>query len=131
MVAVSDSTSCPQCECSAAFLQFQTRTLTEEIFCPRCGYQETTRPIARKAKNGNPVYRTTRRRGYGAYLLKGRNGVGELGALHCPLTTRDVTQFKRDLRHPELDAASSYLARWNPQRRRVEVVAGKFPRHLR
>jgi predicted RNA-binding Zn-ribbon protein involved in translation (DUF1610 family) len=43
MTAVLDVVDCPQCGWSA-FYEYQTRTLSTTIFCPRCGYQEETRP---------------------------------------------------------------------------------------
>jgi predicted RNA-binding Zn-ribbon protein involved in translation (DUF1610 family) len=130
MTAVLDVVDCPQCGW-CAFYEFQTRTLSTSIFCPRCGYQEETRPSKkRKTKEGDPICRTTKRHGYGAYMLKRRNGVSEIGAVHRPPTPRAIARFKQDLKHPEIDAARSFLTRWNPKRRRVEMVVGKFPRDL-
>lgn len=130
MTAVLDVVDCPQCDWRA-FYEFQTRTLTATVFCPRCGYRENTHPIKkRKTKDGDLIYRTTKRRGQGAYMLKRRNGVSEIGALDRPLARRVIAQFKQDLQHPEVDATQSFLTRWNPKRRRVEMVVGKFPRNL-
>lgn len=130
MTAVQDVVDCPQCD-GHTFYEFQTRMLTENIFCPRCGYCEDTHPIKnRKTKAGDLVYRTSKRPGMGAYLLKGRNGVSEIGALNRPLTEHVIAQFKQNLRHPDVDAAHSFLTRWNPRSRRVEIVVGKFPRNL-
>jgi hypothetical protein len=130
MTSVLDEVDCEQCH-GRAFYEFQTRTLTESIFCPRCGYQEETRPIRkRKTKDGEPVYRTRKRPGMGAYMLKGRNGVSEIGALSRPLTARVTARFKQNLTHPHVDAAHSFLTRWNPKSRRVEMVIGKFPHNL-
>ena len=130
MTAVLDEVDCPQCD-GRAFYEFQTRTLTESIFCPRCGYQEETRPIRkRKTKDGEPVYRTSKRPGMGAYMLKGRNSVSEIGALNHPLTARAIAQFKQKLKHSQIDAAHSFLTRWNLKLRRVEIVVGEFPRNL-
>jgi hypothetical protein len=130
MTAVLDVVDCEQCT-GRAFYEFQTRTLTASVFCPRCGYREETHPIRkRKTKAGDPIYRTTKRQGLGAYMLKRRNGVSEIGGLHHPLSQRAIVRFKKDLKHPEIDAAGSFLTRWNPKRQRVETVIGKFPRDL-
>jgi len=130
MTAVLDVVDCPQCGWRA-FYEFQTRTLSTCIFCPRCGYQEDASPSKkRKTKAGDPICRTTKRHGQGAYMLKRRNGVSEIGAVHRPLTQRAIARFKLDLKRPEIDAARSFLTRWNPTRRRVEMVVGKFPRDL-
>ena len=130
MTAVLDVVDCPQCGWRA-FYEFQTRTLSTCIFCPRCGYQEDTRPMKkRKTKAGEPVYRTTKQPGQGAYMLKRRNGVSQIGAVRRPLTQRAIARFKQDLKRPEIDKARSFLTRWNPKRRRVEMVVGKFPRDL-
>ena len=130
MTAVLDEVDCPQCD-RRAFYEFQTRTLTESIFCPRCGYQEETHPIRkRKPKDSEPVYRTSKRPGKGAYMLKGRNGVSEIGALNRPLTERVIAQFKQNLNQPQVDAAHSFLTRGNTKARRVEMVVGKFPPNL-
>lgn len=135
MTAVLDVVDCPQCDWRA-FSEFQTRTLTTSIFCPRCGYQENTRPITkvtavkRKGKVGDPTFRTTRRAGHGAYMLKGLRGASEIGALHRSLTRSAITRFKKSLQHPGIDAKRSYLSRWNPKRRRVEMVVGRYPRNL-
>jgi hypothetical protein len=63
-------------------------------------------------------------------MLKRRNGVSEIGVLDRPLTRQAIARFKANLKHPEIDAARSFLTRWNPKRRRVEMVVGKFPRDL-
>lgn len=130
MVAVLDVVDCPQCSCRA-FHEFQTRTLSSSLFCPRCGYQENTRPNKKgKTKEGEQIHRTTKRLGKGAYMLKRRNGVSEIGAVHRWLTPRTIARFEQDLQHPGIDAAHSFLTRWNPKRRRVEVVVGNIPSDL-
>ena len=130
MVAVLDVVDCPQCDWRA-FYEFQTRTLTTSVFCPRCGYQEDARPSKkRKTKAGDPICHTTKRPGQGAYMIKRRNGVSEIGALHRPPTPRAIAQFQKNLKHPEIDATHSFLTRWNPKRRRVEMVVGKMPSDL-
>lgn len=130
MTSVLDVVDCPQCHWRA-FYEFQTRTLVASTFCPRCGYHEETRPMRkRKTKDGDRVYRTTRRQGYGAYLLKHRNGVSEIGALPRPLTPQTIARFKQALKQPGIDAQQSFLTCWNPKRRRIKMVVGRFPRHL-
>ena len=130
MTAVLDVVDCPQCTWRA-YYEYQTRTLTATTFCPRCGYREETHPIKnRKTKSGDLVYRTAKHPGMGAYMLKQRNGVSEIGALNHPLTKRAIVRFKRDLTHPKVDATHSFLTRWNPKLRRVEIVVGKFSRDL-
>jgi len=130
MTAVLDVVDCEQCN-SRAFYEFQTRTLMATVFCPRCGYREETRPIKnRKTKSGDLIYRTLKRPGIGAYMLKQRNGVSEIGALDHPLTHQTIARFKANLMHPEIDAARSFLTQWNPKRQRVEIVVGKVPRDL-
>jgi hypothetical protein len=130
MTSVLDVVDCPQCHWRA-FYEFQTRTLGASTFCPRCGYREETRPIRkRKTKAGEHVYRTTRRQGHGAYLLKHRNGVSEIGALQRTLTAQTIARFKRDLKQPGIDAKHSFLTCWNPKYRRIKMVVGRFPRHL-
>jgi len=130
MTAVLDVVDCPQCGWRA-FYEFQTRTLSTSIFCPRCGYQEETHPSKkRKTKAGDPICRTTKRPGKGAYMIKRCNGVSEIGAVHRPLTERTIARFGKDLKRPEINKARSFLTRWNPKRRRVEMVVGKFPRDL-
>ncbi|MBI5033313.1 MAG: hypothetical protein HZB51_22565 [Chloroflexi bacterium] len=130
MTAVLDVVDCPQCQW-CAFYEFQTRTLTATTFCPRCGYREETRPLNhRKTKSGDVVYRMTKHRGMGAFMIKQRNDVSEIGALNHPLSAKTIAQFRRDLQHPHVDARRSFLSRWNPKLRQVEMVVGKFPRHL-
>lgn len=48
MTAVLDVVDCEQCNGRArSAYEFQTRTLTATVFCPRCGYREETRPNLR------------------------------------------------------------------------------------
>ena len=147
MASVHDSIECPQCR-GQAFVEFQTRTLAESIFCPRCGYSESTRPLIdrqrqkadaqhrewfKRRKDGEPIYRTTKRTGFGAYMLAQQNGVSALGVVNCKLTARmtEVTlviaDFKRDIAKPEIDATRSFLTRWNPKTQQVETVVGEIP----
>ncbi len=141
MASVQDSTDCPQCG-TKAFLEFQTRTLEESITCFRCGYSEHTRPLIdrqkqnadsqhrawfKRRKDGEPIYRTTKRIGFGAYVLAQQNGVSALGVVNCKLTPKMIANFKRDVTEPGIDAARSFLTRWNPQRRCVETVVGQIP----
>jgi len=130
MTSVLDVVDCAQCN-GRAFYEFQTRTLAATTFCPRCGYRDETHPIRKRKTNaGDLIYRTTKRQGHGAYLLKHRNGVSEIGALHRPLNPQTIVRFKRDLKQPGIDAARSFLTRWNPKRQHIEMVVGRFPRNL-
>lgn len=130
MTSVLDVVDCAQCN-GRAFYEFQTRTLVASTFCPRCGYREETHALRkRKTKNGDRIYRTIKRQGHGAYLLKHRNGVSEMGALQRPLSEQTITRFKQDLKQPGMDAQQSFLTRWNPKHRRIEMIVGRFPRNL-
>lgn len=141
MASVQDSIDCPQCG-AKAFLEFHTRTLAESIFCPRCGYSEHTRPLIdrqkqkddaqhrawfKRRKDGEQIIRTTKRAGFGAYMLAQQNGVSALGIVNCELTARMIANFKRDVAKPGIDAARSFLTRWNPQSHQVEIVVGQIP----
>lgn len=141
MASVQDSTDCPRCG-AKAFLEFQTRTLEESIACFRCGYSEHTRPLIdrqkqnadsqhrawfKRRKDGEPIYRTTKHTGFGAYMLAQRNGVSALGVVNCRLTPRMIANFKRGVTKPGIDAARSFLTRWNPKRHCVETVVGQIP----
>ena len=147
MASVQDSIDCPQCS-GKAFLEFHTRTREESIFCARCGYSEHTRPITKvtsvidrqkqnadsehrawfkRRKDGEPIYRTTKRAGCGAYLLTQQSGVSVLGVVNCKVTPRMIANFKSDIARPEIDAARSFLTRWNLKHRCVEAVVGQIP----
>lgn len=141
MASVQDSIECPQCG-GKAFLEFHTRTLAESIFCPRCGYSEHTRPLIdrqkqkadaqhrawfKRRKDGEQIFRTTKRAGVGAYMLAQQNGVSALGVVNGKLTARMIANFKRDIAKPEIDAARSFLTRWNPKTQQVETVVGEIP----
>jgi hypothetical protein len=123
-------------------LEFNTRTLDESISCFRCGYIEHTRPLIdrqkqkadsqhrawfKRRKDGEQIFRTTKRIGFGAYVLAQQNGVSALGVVNCKLTPRMIANFKRDVTKPGMDAARSFLTRWNPKHRCVETVVGKIP----
>lgn len=141
MASVQDSIECPQCG-GRAILEFQTRTFEEQISCPRCGYRESTRPVIdrqkqrgdpqhrpwyKRRKDGEWIYRTTKRVGLGAYFLAQKNGVSVLGVVNRKLTTKMVANFKRDMAKREMNARCSFLTRWNPRRKRVEEVVGNIP----
>jgi hypothetical protein len=38
-----------------------------------------------------------------------------------------IANFKRDVMKPGMDAARSFLTRWNPKRQCVETVVGQIP----
>ena len=141
MTSVQDSIDCPQCN-GKAFLEFQNRTLAESIFCPYCGYSEQTRPLIdrqkqnadaqhrawyKRRKDGEQIFRTTKRAGFGAYVIAQQNGVSALGVVNCRLTPRMIASFKRDVTKPGIDAARSFLTRWNSKSRCVETVVGQIP----
>jgi ribosomal protein S27AE len=144
MASVQDSIDCPQCG-GKAILEVHTRTLAESIFCPRCGYSEQARPLIdrqkqkadaqhrewfKRRKDGEPIFRTTKRPGFGAYMLAQQNGVSALGVVNCKLTAKMIVNFKRDIAKPEMDAARSFLTRWNPKTQQVETVVGQIPPDL-
>ena len=141
MASVQDSVDCPQCG-GQAFLEFETRMRAESICCPRCGYSEHTRPLIdrqkqnadaqhrawfKRRKDGEPVRRTTRRAGVGAYYIATKNGLGVFGTLKRKPNATHVGNFKRDVARPEIDATRSFLTRWNPKTRQVETVVGQIP----
>ncbi len=146
MASVQDSVDFPQCG-GRAFVEFYTRTFEEEILCPRCGYCETTRPVIDRQKqkldsehrawfkqrnDGERICRTTKHAGFGPYYIATKNGFGALGTVNGKLTARitEVTlvtaNFKRDVTRPEIDAHRSFLTRWDPKKRCVEVIVGKI-----
>jgi hypothetical protein len=140
VASVQDSIDCPQCR-GKAFVELQTRMLAESIFCPRCGYSESTRPLIdrqrqkldaqhrewfKRRKDGEQIFRTAKRAGFGAYMLAQQNGVSALGVVNCKLTARMIANFKRDIAKPEMDAARSFLTRWNPKTQQVETVVGEI-----
>ena len=138
MASVQEVGVCPQCG-KRAFVEVYTHTLAAEVFCPCCGYCEHTRPVAPRRnrhgshkvrQNGERVYRTTKHVGWGAYCLRRRNGVSILGALRRPLTANVKRRFQRELKRPGVDLSESYLTRWDPKRKRIQMVVGKFPRDL-
>ncbi|CAG0960781.1 hypothetical protein ANRL3_00863 [Anaerolineae bacterium] len=141
MASVQDSVECPQCG-AKAFLEFNTRTLEESICCLRCGYTELTRPLIdhqkqnadpqhrawfKRRKDGEQIFRTTKHAGFGAYVIVQQNSVSVLGIVNGRLTPRMIAKFKRDVTKPGIDAARSFLTRWNPKRRCVETVVGQIP----
>ena len=170
MVSVRDTIQCPQCG-QNAFSEFRTRDWSESVFCFCCGYRESTHPVidrqkqqqdpehrpsVKVRKDGQQVFRTVRRVGYGAYQLTERNGIASVGVLQRRVTPKVIAQFKRDLTQPDtpalhhtcpeavpkgtqcgasVDPTHSYLTRWNAKRRCVslrdplwgQVVVGEMP----
>ncbi len=130
MTTTLDETACPQCG-ARAFVEFSTRTLSEEIACFVCGYTERTAPTRRRTQSGDAVLRRTMRVGFGAYrLTQVGGGISQVGVFAAPITRATVARFKRNLRAAQLDARQSYLTRWNRRTRRVETLVGKTPREF-
>ena len=140
MSGVQDTIKCPQCGQSEAFVEFETRDLSEYVFCDQCGYRQTTRPVidrkrqaadpehllwAKLTQDGRRIFRTITRGGYGAYCLAGKEGIAQVGALRPIAARQALAQFKRDVKaNPQLDPARCYLTRWNARMRQVEVLFG-------
>ena len=144
MASVQDIVACPQCG-SEALRELRTGDLSERLACLRCGYGETTRPIVDRIKqkadpeyresfklrkDGDPIYRTVKQVGWGAYRLESKKGGAVVGSVNCRVTVKIIANFKRDLGKPDVNSARSYLTRWNPKRRCIEVVVGRLPRHV-
>ena len=153
MVSVRDTIQCPQCG-QNAFSEFRTRDWSESVFCFCCGYRESTHPVTDRQKqqqdpehrpwikvrkDGQEVYCTVKRVGYGAYQLTERDGIASVGVLRRRVTPQVIAPFKRDLAQPDtpalhqtqcgasVDPTRSYLTRWDAKRKRVRVVVGEPP----
>jgi len=130
MTTVQDETACPQCG-ARAFVEFNCRSLVEEISCFVCGYAEHTTPTRRRTKAGAAVLRRTVHAGRGAYRLTPKGGgISQVGVFAAPITRVTVTRFKRNLRAAQLDARQSYLTRWDARAQRVVAVVGTLPREF-
>lgn len=73
-------------------------------------------------KNGERIFRTYKRKGYGAYCVTGKSGIANLGVMRVPVTRKVIAQFRRDIADDGVNEAACWLTRWTGKK--VEVVVG-------
>ena len=137
MATVDCPVACPQRGFDEARGTFSTHRCEEHVFCPMCGYMAWTRAMLdrkrqaadpeRRAyfkldKNGERIFRTYKRKGYGAYCVTGKSGIASLGVMRAPVTRKVIPQFRRDLADDGVNEAACWLTRWTGQK--VEFVVG-------
>ena len=102
-----------------------------------CGYVAWTRAVLDRKRqaadperrvyfkldrNGERIFRTYRRKGYGAYCVTGKTGIASLGALRVPVTRKVIAQFRRDIARDGINPSACWLTRWTGKQ--VEFVVG-------
>lgn len=76
-------------------------------------------------KKGEFVKRRFIKRYYGAYYIKGKNGIAEWGGLtEDPRDEKVISRFRKDLESPDVDASRSYLTRWDEVGKEVIFLIG-------
>jgi hypothetical protein len=117
---------CPQCGAIAS-QTYYSRTGERELQCSMCGYDLRSELVVpgKGANEEAPRYRTQVHKGFGAYFLQFKSGVGQMGGLKKELAEADLEKFCRRLADPQVDASRSWLTRWNDRTKNVEVVFGR------
>ena len=139
MSSVLDFVPCKQCNETASYLFYATGE--KSVLCPVCGYdfqriilknrklkaEDPKYETFKLNKNGDPIFRTYERKGYGACCVKFVNGRGYAVGFHKPITPSVIASFKRYLsRQQDVNFEATYLTRWNEDTNQAEAVVGKI-----
>ena len=126
MSTVLDYIQCPQCGFQRVDTEYNCRTYEEIVQCRRCGYCEY---VDREIDDeGNVTYKHRIIEGAGVLSFRGK---GAIAFVSHYLPTQEEVLKAEDWLQTELAAGavcadSSYLARWNGEKKAVEFVIGKF-----
>jgi hypothetical protein len=144
MATVDYPVACPQCGFDEARGSFNTWRCEEHVFCPMCGYVAWTRAVLDRKRqaadperrvyfkldrNGERIFRTYQRQGYGAYCVIGKSGIASLGTLRVPITRKVIAQFRCDIAREGINSSACWLTRWTGKR--IEFVVGTDHRTMR
>jgi hypothetical protein len=127
MSSVLDSITCRQCGYTQATVDFDCRTSEEETSCRRCGHHESW--TAKRDQDGTHRGWTHEiNKGFGALWYRGKGAIGFAGLfLNSAQELADAEKWLSErLDKGEVEPDSSYLTRWNPETKQVELVIGKF-----
>src|ERR1700688_1194830 len=125
MATVMDHEQFKQCGYALGDYEFNMRMDEWNFDCRRCDYGESLKRI--EDKDGNRVgWRHGTFDGHGAvWATSPGGGVSTFYGLRSAQEVETMAQKMRDgIAKGELDAAQSYVSRWDAEAKRVEVVAG-------
>jgi hypothetical protein len=126
MSSVLDYQQCPQCKFEQADFEYKCRTFEEYLQCRRCGYSEVV--IREGNSEGQVTYKHKINEGAGVLFYRWKDAIGFLS--YCLSTPEEVTEaeewLRKRLEAGDVDSDSSYLARWNGEKKAVEFVIGTF-----
>lgn len=107
-------------------MDFDTRT--EQLYgcCPRCGRHAN---VVRRQKGTGTKYtlEIDDHFGYGSMLLALKDGISSLYSLQKPGLDDDQQKFLTAVQAPNVDAARSYMTRWDENSKQVVAVYGALP----
>ncbi len=128
-----DAGKCPQC---GGWLVINGDSSTQEEWrtCDCCGY--STSFEIKKDEHGVPVldgkghmireYKTTHGNGV-AFLMRSDNMVGTIYAFDREVDEKTVKTFMDDIARDNIDAAKSYLTKWDAEKRMIVSLYGEMP----
>ena len=131
---------CPHCGYEQAEIESHTRRRDFNLFCSKCGYYETRRPIFDRMskpnndgdlnfklkKDGSIIYRLRKMGGYGTIMI--RENMGTTGSHLKKMLNDDEVQKLVTKIKTEMPLMTDFcITRWNENSKTIELVAGTFP----
>jgi hypothetical protein len=115
------------------YYDFNCRTQEETRTCLYCGYNQEW--ALRRDDEGNFVKSEsdkfimdyTEKLGYGSYQIANKDGSAIIGTFSDPLTQSRIRELEQILNMPGTDKDESYLIRWDPETKQMDVLFGKAP----
>lgn len=124
MASYQSFEKCLQCG-GVMLLDFDTHTKSLCGCCPRCGRHANV--FRRKNAGKKYTLKIDDHFGYGSMILALKNGISSLSSLQEPWSEGAQHEFLQALQDPNVDAARSYMTRWDEKSKQVVSVYGAMP----
>lgn len=100
---------------------------TPKVFAAAVLVADVTQVFRRKNAGKKYTLEIDDHFGYGSMILALKNGISSLSSLQEPWSEGAQHEFLQALQDPNVDAARSYMTRWDEESKQVVSVYGAMP----
>jgi len=140
MTIVAEYQECPQCGWEGCLYLIDVDSFDEKIVCFACGLEHKSfrlvdrknstheQTILKLDRDGQPIWRITRKPGFGVVSIQFSNGSYDFRRFtHLPTRVEIESAIHRILNYAQVDAAETYITRWDETTQKVVEEFGRIP----